>query len=107
MELIECGWFEPSDSEWAIPALILRKKEKGEWRLVVDCRGLNEQTEQDSYSILLIACILQKQQKKRILKMLDMKHGNYQMLLHEDSGKCTAMFTPLGPMQWKVFPMGA
>ena len=29
------------------------------------------------------------------------------MLLHEESRACTAMITPLGPMQWKVLPMGA
>ena len=41
------------------------KKEKGEWRLVVDYRGLNQQTEHDSYSLLLIDTILQRQEKKR------------------------------------------
>ena len=63
-EFIERGWIEPSDSEWASPAFIVPKKEKGEWRLVVDYRGLNEQTEHDSYSLPLIDTILQKQQKK-------------------------------------------
>ena len=29
------------------------------------------------------------------------------MLVHEDSRACTAMSTPLGPMQWKLVPMGA
>ena len=53
-EFIERGWIEPSDSEWASPASIVPKKEKGEWRLVVDYRGLNEQTEHDSYSLPLI-----------------------------------------------------
>ena len=52
-EFIERGWIEPSDSEWASPAFIVPKKEKGEWRLVVDYRGLNEQTEHDSYSLPL------------------------------------------------------
>ena len=47
-EFMERGWIEPSDSEWASPAFIVPKKEKGEWRLVVDYRGLNEQTEHDS-----------------------------------------------------------
>ena len=46
-EFFERGWIEPSDSEWASPAFIVPKKEKGEWRLVVDYRGLNEQTEHD------------------------------------------------------------
>ena len=41
-EFIERGWIERSDSEWASPAFIVPKKEKGKWRLVVDYRGLNE-----------------------------------------------------------------
>ena len=106
-EFIERGWIEPSDSEWASPAFIVPKKEKGEWRLVVDYRGLNEQTEHDSYSLPLIDSILQKQQKKRIFTVLDLKHSYHQMPLHLDSRPCTAMSTPLGPMQWKVVPMGA
>ena len=106
-EFIERGWIQPSDSEWASPAFIVPKKEKGEWRLVVDYRGLNEQTEHDSYSLPLIDSILQKQQKKRIFTVLDLKHGYHQMPLHPDSRPCTAMSTPLGPMQWKVVPMGA
>ena len=36
------------------------RKEKGEWGLVVDSRGLNEQTEHDSYSLPLIDTILPK-----------------------------------------------
>ena len=65
-EFIERGWIEPSNSEWASPAFIVPKKEKGEWRFVVDYRGLNEQTEHDSYLLPLIDTILQKQQKRRI-----------------------------------------
>ena len=106
MEFIERGWIEPSDSEWTSPAFIIPKKEKGEWRLVVGYRGLNEQTGHDSYSLLLIDSILQKQQKKRIFTLLDLKHGYHQMPPHEDSRPCTAMSTPQGPMQWKIVPMG-
>ena len=39
--------------------------------------------------------------------MLDLKHGYHQMPLQPDSRPCTAMLTPLGPMQWKVVPQGA
>ena len=103
----ERGWIEPSDSRWASPAFIAHKKEKGEWRLVVDYWGLNEQTEHDSYSLPLIDTILQKQASKRIFTVLDLKHGCQQMPLHEQSRAGTAMRTPLGPMQWKVVPIGA
>ena len=79
------------------------------WCLRVQCltRGFNEQTEHDSYWLPLIDTILQKQQKKRIFTVLDLKHGYHQMPLHPDSRPCTAMSTSLGPMQWKVVPMGA
>ena len=106
-EFLGRGCIEPSNSEWASPAFIVPKKEKGEWRLVVDYRGLNEQTKHDSYSLPLMNTILQKQQKKRIFTVLDLKHGYHQMPLHPDSRPCTAMSTPLGPMHWKVVPMGA
>ena len=39
--------------------------------------------------------------------MLDLEHGFHQMPPHPDSRACTAMSTPLGPMHWKVVPMGA
>ena len=106
-EFIERGGIEPSDSEWASPAFIVPKKGKGEWRLVVDNGGLKEQTEHDSYSLSLIDTILQKQQKKQIFTLLDLQHGYHQMPLHPDSRPSTAMSTTLGPMQWKVVPMGA
>ena len=69
--------------------------------------GLNKQTEHQSYSLPLINTILQKQEKKRIFTVLDLKHGYHQMPLHPDFRPCTAMSRPLGPMQWKVVPMGA
>ena len=34
-KVIEHGWMESSDSEWASPAFIVPKKQKGKWRLVV------------------------------------------------------------------------
>ena len=84
-ELIERGWIEPSHSAWASPAFIVPKKEKGECRLVVDYRGLNAQSEHHSCSLPLMDSILQKQQKKRIFTVLDLKHGYHQMPLHEHS----------------------
>ena len=83
------------------------EKEKGERRLVVDYRGLNAQNQHDSYSFPLIDTILQKQQREGIFTVLDLKQGYHQMALHQDSRRCTAMSTPLRPMQWKVVPSGA
>ena len=98
-QFMERRWIEPSDSEWASPACIVPKKEKGEWRLVVDYQGLTEEADHDPSSLPLLDTILQKQARKRFFTVLDLKHGFHQMPLHEDSRACTAMSTPLGPTQ--------
>ena len=76
---------EPSDSEWASPAFIVPKKQKGQWGWVVHYKGLNTQTEHDSYSLPVIDFIPQKQQKKRTLTVLYLQQGYHMMPLHEDS----------------------
>ena len=105
-EFIERGWLQPCHSEWASPCFVVPKKVAGEWRLVVDYRGLNAQTQHDSYTLPLIEDMLQKQNRRRIFTVIDLKHGYHQMPLAEESRACTAMSTPLGPLQWRVMPMG-
>ena len=106
-EFIKQGWIERSDSEWVSPAFIVPKKEKGEWMLVVDYRSFKRANR----ARLVLASAdqrhLPKTTKKAIFTVLDLKHGYHQMPLHPDSRPCTAMLTPLGPMQWKLVPMGA
>ena len=104
-ELIERGWLEPCHSEWASPGFVVPKKVAGEWRLVVNYRGLDAQTQHDSYTLPLIEDMLQKQHWRRIFTVIDLKHGYHQMPLAEESRACTAMSTPLGPLQWNVMPM--
>ena len=36
IEFIQRGWIGPFNSDWASPAIIVPKKEKGEWGSVVD-----------------------------------------------------------------------
>ena len=105
-DFIERGWLEPCHSEWASPCCIVPKKVAGEWRLVVDYRGLNAQTQHDSYTLSLIEDMLQKQHRRRIFTVIELKHGFHQMPLAEESRACTAMSTPLGPLLGKVMPMG-
>ena len=98
-EFIERGWLEPCHSEWASPCFVVPKKVAGEWRLVVDYRGLNAQTQHDSYTLPLIEDMLQKKHQQRIFTVIDLKHGYHQMPLAEESRACTAMSTPLGPLK--------
>ena len=105
-DFIERGWLEPCHSEWASPCFVVPRIVAGEWRLVVDYRGLNAQTQHDSYTLPLIEDMLQKQHRRRIFTVIDLKHGYHQMPLAEESGACTAMSTPLGPLQSQMMPVG-
>ena len=105
-DFIGRDWPEPCHSERASPSFVVPKKVACEWRLVVDYRGLNAQTQHDSYTLPLIEDMLQKPHRRRIFTVIDLKHGYHQMPLAEKSRACRAMSTPLGPLQWKVMPMG-
>ena len=105
-DFIERGWLEPCHTEWASPCFVVPKKVAGEWRLVVDYRGLNAQTQRDSHTLPLIEDRMQKQHLRRIFTVIGLKHGYHQMPLAGESGACTAMSTPLGPLQWNVMPLG-
>ena len=105
-EYQDLGWIEPSYSEWGSPAFVVPKKQPGEWRMVVDYRRLNEMTRHDSYNLPLISEVLQKQAKKTVFTVLDMKRGFHQLPLAPESRPLTAMSVPSGLWQWKVLPMG-
>ena len=50
--------------------------------------------------------MLQRQHERQPFTVTDLKHGYHQMPLTPGSRACTAMFTPLAPLEWKVMPMG-
>ena len=91
---MERGWID-----WTSRAFIVSKKEKGDSTWVVEYRGLDEETEHDSYSVPLIDSIIRKQKMKRILIVFHQKHGYHQRPLNEESRPCTGISTSLGPMQ--------
>ena len=60
-EFIDRGWLEPCHSEWASTCFVVPKKVAEGRRLVVDYRGLNAQTQHDSYTLPLIEDMLPKE----------------------------------------------
>ena len=107
LEFQERGWIEPSVANWASPAFVVPKKDKGTWRVVVDYRWLNECTVPDAYPIPLIDDVLNRQGHNTIWTVLDMKNGFHQMPLKPEHRPATTMSIPGGGLwQWKVMPMG-
>ena len=50
---------------------------------MVNYRGLNAQTQHDSYTLPLIEDMLQELFRRRIFTLIDLKHGYHQMLLRK------------------------
>ena len=73
---------------------------------MVDYRCQNAQTQDDCYTLPLIEDMLQKPFRRRMFTANELKHGFHQMPLADESRARTVMSTPLGPLQWKVMPMG-
>ena len=86
------GRIEPCPaSEWASNGLVVPKKEKGKWCLVVDYRQLNEATLPDAHPLPLIENMLKDQSKHRIFTIVDLSKGLHQIPLHPESRAKSAM----------------
>ena len=78
-------------SQWASNGFVVPKKEKGEWRLVVDYRQLNQATLPDAHPLPLIENMLENESKHKIFSIVDLSKGFHQIVLHPQSRAKTAM----------------
>ena len=95
-DFINRGWPERCHVEWASPCFVVAKKVARDSRLVVDYHGVNVQKQHGGFTLSLIEEMLQKEFRRKILRLP----------LADESRACTAMSTPLGPLQWKMMPRG-
>ena len=82
------------------------KKTPGDWRVVVDMRGLNSQTRQVNYPLPCIEGSLVKMGRNQMFSIIGLKQAFHQQPLHPDSRYLTTCWTPLGLYQWRVNVMG-
>lgn len=101
------GKLRPSDSEYASPAFLVPKSDPNALpRWVNDYRELNDNTVPDRFRLPLVSEILADCGKGKIWGKLDMTNAFFQMKVHPDHIRFTAVRTPFGLYEWVVMPQG-
>ncbi|KAG1963495.1 retrotransposable element [Pimephales promelas] len=104
-EMAANGIIEPSDSPWAAPMVMVRKK-TGAWRPCVDFRRLNAVTRKDSYPLPRIDDALDYVAGSCWFSSLDLRSGYWQVELAAEARPKTAFTIGQGLWQFKVMPFG-
>ena len=104
-ELLASGKIRPSDSPWASPVVLVKKKD-GAMRLCIDYRRLNDLTCKDAYPLPKVDEALDQMAGAQWFSTLDLASGYWQVAMHPDSVEKTAFCTHTGLYEWVVMPFG-
>ena len=101
----DAGVIEPSNSEWASPPVLVRKKDNS-WRYCFDFWALNAVTVKDAYPLPQINDCIDGLAKKELFCTLDMNSGYWQIPIAPEDRHKTAFITRYRLHQFLGMPFG-
>ena len=104
-EMLRLGVIEKSNSPYASP-IILVKKKCGKTRFCLDFRRLNQHVIFDAEPMPDVDALFAKLGRAKYLTKIDLTKGYWQIPMKEEDKMKTAFSTPQGHFQWTVMPFG-
>ena len=105
-KLLNVGFIYPiSDSQWVSPLVVLPKK-NGKWRICVDYRELNKETQKDHFPLPFIDQVLDNLSGKKYFSFLDGFSGYNQIQIALEDQDKTTFSCPWGTSVYTVLPFG-
>ena len=102
----DLGVIEPSESPWAAPVVLVRKKDQS-LRYCIDYRRLNDVTQKDSYPLPNIQDCLDSLDGAKYFSSMDLCSGYWQVKLTEDAMDKTSFYGAGGGLwRFRVMPFG-
>ena len=99
------GVAQPSNSSWAAPIVMVKKKDESP-RLCVDYRPLNDRTIKDAYPLPRIQDTLDTLSTAKFFSTLDITSVCWQVERTPRARKAAAFCTRKGLFKWNVMPFG-
>ena len=101
----ETGVIQPSNSPWASPVVLVRKKD-GSHRFCVDYREVNAVTKKDKFPLPRVDDLLDQLGEAQYFSTLDLASGYWQIRVHPESQLKPAFVTHQGLHEFRVMPFG-
>lgn len=102
--LLQSKLISPSTSPWGASPVIVPKK--GDKRMCIDYRALNDLTENISYPMPFTTDLLEQIGKAKYFSSIDLASGYWQIRMNEASKRLTTFNSFLGSFEWNVMPFG-